>query len=95
METDAILGAVSAYLEEKYRPMAVAVYGSFADGSFGAESDFDALVITDGGGKAHDTSTVAGTELDVFIYPIRSGGIPAGGRRRDTQGHRRRCRRAH
>lgn len=31
------------YLTEKYQPDAIIVYGSYADGSFCDDSDFDAL----------------------------------------------------
>lgn len=56
------------YLEEKYRPETIIVYGSFADGSNNQNSDFDALVIGDGL-EGHDSSFVAGVTLDVFLYP--------------------------
>lgn len=56
------------YLVQRYRPEAVVVYGSFADGSAGQNSDFDALVIAPGA-QRHDASTVSGTVLDVFVYP--------------------------
>ena len=58
-----ISSAVIDYLRQKYSPDAIIAYGSFADGSAGEHSDFDALVIT------HDSSIVAGTVLDVFVYP--------------------------
>ena len=32
-------------LREKYRPLGIAVYGSFADGSNNRNSDFDALLL--------------------------------------------------
>lgn len=60
--------ALIEYINEKYAPEAIIVYGSYADGSFGAHSDFDALVIAPGACR-HDTSIVAGTPLDVFVYP--------------------------
>lgn len=56
------------YLKETYQPEAIIVYGSFADGSANSNSDFDALVIADGG-RTHDSAVVDGTVLDVFIYP--------------------------
>ena len=62
--TDKIL----AYLKETYRPDAMIVYGSFADGSANKNSDFDALVIG-GKEKTHDSSVIDGIVLDVFIYP--------------------------
>lgn len=56
------------YLTERYAPEAIIVYGSFADGSNNAASDFDALVIANGP-QLHDSTEIDGTVLDVFIYP--------------------------
>lgn len=56
------------YLTERYAPETIIVYGSFADGSNNAASDFDALVIADGP-QLHDSTEIDGTVLDVFIYP--------------------------
>lgn len=63
-----ISSAVIDYLRQKYSPDAIIAYGSFADGSAGEHSDFDALVIAPGA-RTHDSSIVAGTVLDVFVYP--------------------------
>ncbi len=57
------------YIQEKYDPLSVIVYGSYADGSNDANSDFDALVISDDHEQFHDTSVVNGVPLDVFVYP--------------------------
>lgn len=54
------------YLRETYSPEAIIVYGSFADGSEGEHSDFDALVIAESE-KRHDSSVIGGVVLDVFI----------------------------
>jgi len=56
------------YIQKTYNPLALIVYGSFADGSNNANSDFDVLVITSDAKKQHDHSIIHGTELDVFIY---------------------------
>lgn len=56
------------YLREKYAPLGLIVYGSYADGSNNLHSDFDALVITPWPGDGHDSSVVAGVQLDVFLY---------------------------
>ena len=61
---------ITDHLTQTYHPLAVIVYGSYADGSVGANSDFDALVITDDVMK-HDTSVIGGTVLDVFVHPVR------------------------
>ena len=60
---------IIAYLKEKYSPLSIIVYGSYADGTNGPFSDFDALVISSCRGQSHDTSFVDGVQLDVFIYP--------------------------
>ena len=66
-----ISSAVIDYLRQKYSPDAIIAYGSFADGSAGEHSDFDALVIAPGA-RTHDSSIVAGTVLDVFVYPAET-----------------------
>lgn len=50
-------------LREKYRPLGIAVYGSFADGSNNRNSDFDALLLLPDGETGHDDSVLFGTEL--------------------------------
>lgn len=62
---------IMEYLNRTYQPDAVIIYGSFADGSANRNSDFDALVIADGG-KTHDSSVVDGVTLDVFVYPAET-----------------------
>lgn len=59
------------YLTEIYQPIAVIVYGSFADGSANETSDFDALVISEHT-RTHDSSVVCGVVLDVFVYPAET-----------------------
>lgn len=60
--------AIISHIIGKYNPEAMIIYGSFADGSEGEHSDFDALVIAEGR-KSHDSSVIGNTVLDVFIYP--------------------------
>lgn len=57
------------YLMERYHPETVILYGSFADGTNGPGSDYDALLLAEGAQKDHDVSVVNGTQLDVFVYP--------------------------
>lgn len=57
------------YIQEKYAPLSVILYGSYADGTNDPTSDFDALVITADHERFHDTSLVDGIPLDVFVYP--------------------------
>lgn len=66
--TMAMKDAILEYIRKTYDPEAVIVYGSFADGSANAHSDFDALVIAERE-AVHDVSVVDGTQLDVFVYP--------------------------
>lgn len=53
----------------KYAPEALILYGSYADGTAGEGSDFDALILTDHPAQ-HDVSVVDGTQLDVWVYPV-------------------------
>ncbi|MBR2287873.1 MAG: nucleotidyltransferase domain-containing protein [Clostridia bacterium] len=59
---------VLQYLRETYQPEAILVYGSYAEGSAGRFSDFDALVIAPFP-RTHDTTRIGDTPLDVFVYP--------------------------
>ena len=56
------------YLITTYNPEAIITYGSYADGTANANSDFDALIVANSS-KIHDESVVSGITLDVFIYP--------------------------
>lgn len=60
------------YLEEKYNPEVLIVYGSFANNTNDINSDFDALVITKNTTIHYDNSVVDGTFLDVFIYEAKT-----------------------
>ncbi len=57
------------YIKSRYDPICMIVYGSYADGTNGPDSDFDAMAVTSHGAPAHDTSFVDGTRLDLFVYP--------------------------
>lgn len=57
------------YIKNKYQPLGLIVYGSFANGTNNLNSDFDALVISSQNIECHDHSYVQGIELDVFVYP--------------------------
>ena len=59
---------IISYIIKEYEPNTIILYGSFADGSNNANSDFDALIITDNASRAHDSSVVDGVMLDLFIY---------------------------
>lgn len=51
-----------------YAPEVLILYGSYADGTNGADSDFDALILTDHA-PHHDVSVVEGVQMDVWVYP--------------------------
>lgn len=59
------------YIQEKYAPLSIILYGSYADGTNNLNSDFDALVISSDHEQFHDTSVVNGILLDVFVYPSK------------------------
>ena len=63
-----IRDTIVSALREKYHPLGIAVYGSFADGSNNQNSDFDALLLLPEGEAGHDSSVLFGTELDVWLY---------------------------
>lgn len=66
-----ILEQILRYIQETYAPLSIILYGSYADGTNGLNSDFDALVITADHERFHDTSFVDGILLDVFVYPAK------------------------
>lgn len=59
---------IIAYLTATYHPLAILLYGSFADGTNNAHSDFDALVIYEGE-QGNDSTIFGETPLDVWLYP--------------------------
>ena len=61
--------AILNYLYGHYAPSALILYGSYADGTEGEGSDFDALILADHVVQ-HDVSVVDGTQLDVWVYPV-------------------------
>lgn len=63
------LECVIEYINQRYSPLAIIVYGSYANGTNNLNSDFDALVISRYHKQFHDTSFVNETQLDVFVYP--------------------------
>lgn len=59
------------YLQEKYMPHTIMVYGSYANKTNNKNSDFDAIIISDFIESTHDGSIVDGIELDVFVYSTK------------------------
>lgn len=64
-----MMNAILNCLYQTYAPRAVILYGSWADGTEGPDSDFDALILADHA-PLHDMSCVAGVRLDVWVYPV-------------------------
>lgn len=56
------------YLQEKYHPRALIVYGSYVRGDQDEFSDFDCMIIVDTKEKNHDDSIIDGIQLDCFIF---------------------------
>lgn len=59
------------YLQTKYEPHTIMVYGSYANKSNNENSDFDAMIISDFVQSSHDGSMIDGIELDVFVYSTK------------------------
>lgn len=57
------------YIMQRYDPLSIIVYGSYANGTNNQGSDFDALVISRSHECFHDTDFVGEVQLDVFVYP--------------------------
>ena len=63
------LEQIIEYIKQKYNPLSIILYGSYANGTNNLNSDFDSLVISYDHEQFHDTSFVNGVQLDVFVYP--------------------------
>lgn len=63
------LEQIIEYIKQKYDPLSIILYGSYANGTMDLNSDFDALVISHDHEQCHDTSFVNGVQLDIFVYP--------------------------
>ena len=64
------LEQIIKYIKQKYKPLSVILYGSYANGTNDTSSDFDAVVISPDYEQTHDTSFVNDIQLDVFVYPL-------------------------
>lgn len=60
--------SVIRYLTETYHPLAILLYGSYADGTNDETSDFDCMIIVEQKQKNHDASVVEGVPLDCYIF---------------------------
>jgi hypothetical protein len=63
------LEQIIEYIKQKYNPLSIILYGSYANGTNNLNSDFDSFVISCDHEQFHDTSFVNGVQLDVFVYP--------------------------
>lgn len=59
---------IITYLKENYDPLTIAVYGSYADGTYDPYSDFDCLLIVKSKDRMHDDTIIDGVLLDCFLY---------------------------
>ena len=64
-----LLEKIIEYIKQRYTPLSIILYGSYANGTNNLNSDFDALVISFDHEQFHDTSFVDGIQLDLFVYP--------------------------
>ena len=64
-----MLEKIIEYIKQKYNPLSIILYGSYANGTNNLNSDFDALVISYDHEQFHDTSFVNDIQLAVFVYP--------------------------
>lgn len=60
---------IIAYLKEKYKLTSLVVSGDYAEGEQKPGSVFEAVGLGPTSPYAHETETVDGVRLDVFIYP--------------------------
>lgn len=64
-----MLENIVEYIKQKYNPISIILYDSYANGTNDLNSDFDSLVISYDHEQFHDTSFVNGIQLDVFVHP--------------------------
>jgi hypothetical protein len=69
MHIDPVLTAVCEQLVAKHGAHTVMLYGSRADGSATAESDYDVVVFAPIGNAMRDARQHNGDYLDIFVYP--------------------------
>lgn len=58
------------YLNKKYNPLSIIIYGSYSNNSFDEFSDFDCIIIVDKKIKGHDNTKINNVVLDCFIYTV-------------------------
>ena len=62
--------SIIRYLEEKYSPSSILVYGSYADGTEDRYSDFDCMLIVDEKTADVDNAVIGGVSLDCRIFTV-------------------------
>ena len=55
---------IITYLKEKYNPLTIALYGSYADGTYNQNSDFDCLIIVKYKDYSHDDHLIDNVYID-------------------------------
>lgn len=58
------------YLNKKYNPLSIIIYGSYSNNNFDEFSDFDCIIIVDKKIKGHDNTKINNVVLDCFIYTV-------------------------
>ncbi|MCL2170555.1 MAG: nucleotidyltransferase domain-containing protein [Defluviitaleaceae bacterium] len=61
---------IITHITNSYTPLCILIYGSYADGTYNAHSDFDCAIIVASKSISHDTSFVAEMQLDLFIHTL-------------------------
>ena len=59
---------ILSYLQARYSPISILLYGSYASGTNDETSDFDCMIIVHEKEKRHDNSVINGVPLDCFIF---------------------------
>lgn len=60
--------AILQYLRDTYRPTTLIVYGSYVDGTYDDNSDYDALLVVEKKSVSRDNALIDGVHLDAWIY---------------------------
>lgn len=62
--------ALKVYLENKFNPDLVFLYGSFVTNTYNAESDIDCICFANVKSFIHDSNSLNGYVLDCWVYPL-------------------------
>lgn len=59
---------IEKYLTETYHPSSIIFCGSYQDGTYDEDSDFDCIILVKEKTARHDPSVICGVRLDCFIF---------------------------